>query len=209
MYVLAAGVKRAHLLSPKRGALLKELFTRDGSGMLISRDMYDHIRPAKETDLPALLQIIKPLEKEGILLSRTNADILRDIPNMHVLTRENTAIACGMLKSYSNSLVANGMSTTVAEIGCLAVHPQYRNAGKGQLMLTYLERLAIQLGVGKVFIVSTRTMQWFEEHGFTLADPSCLPAERYYNVDRAAKVYVKQLGTTRDIEAEELLWDIT
>jgi amino-acid N-acetyltransferase len=37
---LQNGVLRAHLISPSRdGSLLKELFTRDGSGMLISRDL--------------------------------------------------------------------------------------------------------------------------------------------------------------------------
>jgi amino-acid N-acetyltransferase len=43
---LAKGVARAHVVSPSNGALLQELFTRDGCGLLISRDIYDGIRPA-------------------------------------------------------------------------------------------------------------------------------------------------------------------
>ena len=43
---LAKGVSRTHVVSPSNGALLQELFTRDGCGLLISRDIYDGIRPA-------------------------------------------------------------------------------------------------------------------------------------------------------------------
>ena len=32
VYALTGGVKRAHLVPTDRGALLKELFTRDGAG---------------------------------------------------------------------------------------------------------------------------------------------------------------------------------
>ncbi|CAN0487440.1 unnamed protein product, partial [Laminaria digitata] len=34
------GVSRAHIVPPTSGALLQELYTRDGSGLLISRDMW-------------------------------------------------------------------------------------------------------------------------------------------------------------------------
>ncbi|CAN0008943.1 unnamed protein product [Sphacelaria rigidula] len=33
------GVSRAHVVPPVSGALLQELYTRDGCGLLISRDM--------------------------------------------------------------------------------------------------------------------------------------------------------------------------
>ena len=62
VYALSGGVRRAHLLSPGKGAILKELYTRDGAGILVSRDVYDgilqaqvrpepypHIRPAPHT----------------------------------------------------------------------------------------------------------------------------------------------------------------
>jgi hypothetical protein len=52
-------------------------------------------------------------------------------------------------------------------------------------------------------------MQWFEERGFKLSDPTVLPPNRAYNTKRGSKVYIKELGTQRDVEVEELLWDIT
>ena len=66
-------------------------------------------------------------------------------------TTTGLCLACGMIKKYSD---------TQAEIACLAVHPAYRRSGRGETMLSYLEREAIKLGVSEIFVLSTRTMQW-------------------------------------------------
>jgi hypothetical protein len=44
--------------------------------------------------------------------------------------------------------------------------------------------------------------------GFILSDPSLLPPTRLYNKERGSKVYIKTLGSQRDVDAEELLWNI-
>eukprot|EP01041_Mallomonas_annulata_P009200 gene9200-19071_t len=183
VYALQGGVNRAHLIPPTRGSLLKELYTHDGSGLLISRDVYE------SADIRDLEDIIRPLEKE----------LLKELPDCYVLTRDATTLACGMLKKYSD---------TQGEIACLAVHPTRRRAGRGETMLAYLERRALLLGLTQLFILSTRTMQWFEERGFESSDPSLLPASRDYDPKRGAKVYIKQLGSQRDVDAEEVLWDV-
>jgi amino-acid N-acetyltransferase len=74
--------------------------------------------------------------------------------------------------------------------------------------LAYLERRALLLGVSQVFVLSTHTMLWFEERGFRLSAPSRLPRGRGYNATRASKVYIKDLGSQRDVDAEELLWNV-
>jgi N-acetylglutamate synthase-like GNAT family acetyltransferase len=51
-------------------------------------------------------------------------------------------------------------------------------------------------------------MQWFEERGFVPSDPDQLPPSRSYNKTRGSKVYIKALGTQRDVDAEELLWNV-
>eukprot|EP00597_Dinobryon_sp_UTEXLB2267_P009551 CAMPEP_0170084782 /NCGR_PEP_ID=MMETSP0019_2-20121128/19868_1 /TAXON_ID=98059 /ORGANISM="Dinobryon sp., Strain UTEXLB2267" /LENGTH=599 /DNA_ID=CAMNT_0010300993 /DNA_START=34 /DNA_END=1833 /DNA_ORIENTATION=- len=200
VYALTGGVKRAHLVPTDRGALLKELFTRDGAGVLISRDMYEGIRAATPADLFAVMQIIRPLEQQGVLVARSEEQLLKDLSNCFVMVRDGAVLACGMLKRYSE---------THAEVSCLAVHPSYRRGGRGETLLAYLERRALLMGVTFVFVLSTRTMQWFEERGFNLVDPSSLPSTRDYNKSRGSKVYIKPLGTQRDVDAEELLWNIT
>jgi hypothetical protein len=51
---LSGGVQRAHLLTPAKGVILKELFTRDGAGLLISRDLYEDMRQAQASDVRAI-----------------------------------------------------------------------------------------------------------------------------------------------------------
>jgi amino-acid N-acetyltransferase len=201
VYALNGGVKRAHIISAaSQGALLKELYTRDGAGMLISRDMYEDLRPANEGDVRSIMEILKPLEEEGILIARSREDLLRDLAHCFVMSRDGSILACGMLKAYS---------PTHGEVACLAVHPKFRKEGRGELLLAYLERRAVLMGLTHLFVLSTRTMQWFEERGFEPADPGVLPETRSYDKTRNSKVYLKALGSQRDVEAEELLWNIT
>merc|ERR1712217_443523 len=133
----------------------------------------------------------------GILKYRPRERLLRELNTTYLLIRDGLCLACGMIQKYGD---------TQAEIACLAVHPAYRRSGRGETMLSFLQREALNLNVSEVFVLSTRTMQWFEEHGFRAADPKVLPEQKEYNVDRNSKVYVKRLGTLRDIDEEEILW---
>lgn len=54
------------------------------------------------------------------------------------------------------------------------------------------------------FLNNTRLLY----RGFVLSDPSLLPPTRQYNAARGSKVYIKQLGSQRDVDAEELMWNI-
>ena len=134
-----------------------------------------------------------------MLVPRTREQLEKDMKDCFLMTRDGSAIACGMLKKYSD---------THAEVCCLAVHPSYRREGRGETLLAYLERRALLMGITQLFVLSTRTMQWFEERGFVSSDPSLLPATRQYNTARGSKVYIKALGSQRDVDAEELLWSL-
>ena len=199
VHALSGGVKRAHLITPGSGGLLKELYTRDGAGMLISRDVYEGIRQAQASDVRAVEEIIKPLEREGILVPRSRDQLEKEMNDCFLLTRDDATLACGMLKRYSD---------THAEICCLAVHPAYRREGRGEILLAYLERRALLMNITDLFVLSTRTMQWFEERGFVPSDPELLPSTRSYNASRGSKVYIKKMNSQREIDAEELLWNI-
>src|SRR5690606_17444715 len=65
------GVHRVHLISyAYDGALLEELFTRDGSGTLITDAHYEDVRMADIQDVGGLIGLLRPLEEEGILVYR-------------------------------------------------------------------------------------------------------------------------------------------
>ena len=72
---LELGVSRAHIVAPVSGALLQELYTLDGAGTLISRDLYDGIRLAMPEDTPGILEMIRPLEAQGVLVQRDEQEV--------------------------------------------------------------------------------------------------------------------------------------
>lgn len=202
VHALSGGTRRAHLIPARKGALLQELYTPDGyivGGTLISKDVYDGIRPAQASDLRAIEEIIAPLVQQGVLVHRSRDQLEKDLPDCHVVTRDGSVVALGMLKLFG---------VTHAEVCCLAVHPSYRRSGRGETLLAYLERRAILLGVKTVFVLSTRTMQWFEERGFALASEEKLPATRMYDKSRGSKIYIKELRSLRDVDVEEDLWNV-
>lgn len=197
---LEQGVKRAHILAPTQGALLQELYTCDGSGTLVSKDLYDGIRRANVNDVLGIHELISPLIQKGTLVDRPKAVLEKDIENYYVFTRDNLVVACGQLKKFEDGF---------AEIGCLVVRREYRSGGKGDSMLGYLERLCLRLGATKVFVLSTQTMEWFIERGFEPVDVEKLPPSRQatYNRDRASKIYMKLIDSDRELDASELWWN--
>lgn len=200
MTAVERGVKRAHIIAPNQGALLQELYTRDGSGTMISRDLYEGIRRADVNDVVGISDLIQPLINMGTLVNRPKSQLEKDIDSYFVYTRDSLIVACGQLKRFENGF---------AEIGCLVVASEYRKGGRGDAMLGYLERLCVQSGVKKVFVLSTQTMEWFLERGFQEVGVDRLPPSRQasYNVARNSKIYMKEILSDRDLDAAELWWN--
>ena len=188
---LELGVTRTHILPPAPGALIQELYTTDGIGTLITRDVYDGIRLAAAEDIPNILTLIEPLETRGVLVKRAPEVLARDVDSgyYYVYTRDDTLLACAQLKRYS---------ATHAELACLVVAPSYRRQGCGDAMLGFMERTAVAAGVNNLFALSTHTMQWFMERGFRQVSVDELPERRaaIYDSDRASKVYVSPCART-------------
>jgi amino-acid N-acetyltransferase len=182
------GVKRSHLISyGEDGALLQELFTRDGAGTLITEDQYEQIRTAQINDVGGILAIIEPLEAEGKLVKRSRELLETEINQFTVIDRDGMVIACAALCPYPEQ--GSG------EIACVATHADYRGADRGERLLAALETKASSLGLSKVFILTTRTAHWFQEQGFVQASLEELPPQKQalYNYQRNSKVFVKEL----------------
>ncbi|MGB5441615.1 MAG: amino-acid N-acetyltransferase [Gammaproteobacteria bacterium] len=182
------GVRRVHILDRNiNGALLLELFTRDGLGTLVTADIYEGLRPANIDDAGGILELIKPLEDEGLLVRRSRELLEIEIAHFHVIERDGMIIACAAL--YPSG------SRTLGELACLAVHADYRKAGRGDALLQKIEDQAIRAGIRKLVVLTTHTAHWFRERGFLPGDKSELPAKKknLYNYQRNSKVFFKQL----------------
>ncbi len=182
------GVRRAHLISRRAdGALLLELFTRDGIGTLIAGDVYEGTRTATIEDVGGILELVAPLEQEGVLVRRSRERLETEIGHFTVMERDGAVIACAALYPYAKE--------HVGELACLAVHPDYRDAGRGEALLEQVERKARQQKIKRLFVLTTHAPHWFAERGFQPGSLQDLPVARrqLYNYQRNSKVLVKKV----------------
>jgi amino-acid N-acetyltransferase len=183
------GVPRAHLVARQSdGALLRELFTRDGVGTMVTAETFEGVRPAEQGDVGGILALIEPLEEQGILVRRSREMLENDSDRFTVIERDGMIVACGALYAYPED--------AIAELACLVVHPDYRTSGRGDQLLSYLERQCEAEGLRRLFVLTTQTSHWFRERGFESCELTDLPEARrtIYDQHRRSKVLLKSLG---------------
>lgn len=183
-----AGVTRCHLISYHQdGALLKELFTRDGTGSQIVKESYEQIRTATINDIGGLLKLIEPLEKQGILVKRSRELLENEIEHFSIVERDGMVIGCAALYPF--------MEEKMSELACLVSHPKYRRAARADNLVEHVERKARRLGVESIFVLTTQSIHWFRERGFEFADIQQLPTSKkeLYNLKRNSKVLIKKI----------------
>ncbi len=181
-----SGVNRCHIVSyAEDGALLEELFTRDGSGTQITRVSYEQIRKATPEDVPGIIELIAPLEEQGMLVKRSRELIEAEIDQFTVIERDGLIVCCGALNVFE----AKG------ELACLATHPDYRNDNRAEQLLSSIESRARKLSLSSLFVLTTHSAHWFVEHGFIEGEMSELPDSRksLYNYQRNSKYFRKPL----------------
>ncbi|EAR21344.1 amino-acid N-acetyltransferase [Nitrococcus mobilis] len=182
------GVRRVHLLGGGiDGALLLELFTRDGAGTLITARPFEITRAAVIDDIGGILELIEPLERDGTLVRRSRERLETEVEHFTVIVREGTIIACAALYRMPDA--------ALAELACFVVHPDYRGGERGDALLRQMERTAAAQGVQTLFVLTTRSAHWFQERGFQPASLQKLPVgrQRLYNFRRNSRVFIKQL----------------
>jgi amino-acid N-acetyltransferase len=185
---LRDGVARAHLVSRRaEGALLQELFTHSGVGTMVTADPVEKLRPAKIDDVGGILALIEPLEADGTLVKRGRQRLEQEIANFEVLEHDGSILACAALYPYAEE--------KSAELACLAVAPEVRDAGYGERLLLACEARAKALKIRRMFALTTRAQHWFLAQGFREAGIAVLPEKRQalYNWKRGSKIFLKRL----------------
>jgi amino-acid N-acetyltransferase len=181
-------VQRVHIIDESLdGGLLQELFTRDGAGMMITNLFYEGLRRASIDDIGGILELIRPLEQSGALIKRSRKQLELEIDAFHVIEKDGMIIAC-------IACIADP-GNRIAEVACVAVHPDFRNSGFGDQMLAAVELDARKQGIGHLYILTTRTAHWFLEKGFVEDRLDFLPDERRqrYPNERQSLIMTKKL----------------
>ncbi|KAK0604963.1 hypothetical protein LWI29_021407 [Acer saccharum] len=187
-FVCRGGVQRVHLLDGTiGGVLLLELFKRDGMGTMVASDLYEGTRMARVTDLSGIRQIIQPLEESGALIRRTDEQLLKELDSFFVVEREGQIIACAALFPF--------FEDKCGEVAAIAVSPECRGQGQGDKLLDYIEKKASSVGLERLFLLTTRTADWFKSRDFRECSIEMIPDERRkrINLSRNSKYYMKKL----------------
>jgi len=183
-----SGVQRTHLLSRETdGVLLRELFTRDGVGTMLTAEPYEEIRTAGIDDVGGILALLAPLEETGVLVRRSRERLETEIKQFSVIKLDGAIIGCAAL--YTDH------KEQIAELACVAVHPDYLKGGRGDALLEHMEARARDDNMLRLFVLTTQTAHWFRERGFEAAPIKNLPILRreLYNYQRNSKVFFKTL----------------
>lgn len=184
---VSKGISRAHVISYESdGALLEELFTHDGSGLLISNEDFLSIREASLADVSGILELIQPLQEVGALVMRTREILEQEISDFSVVDIDDTIAGCGALTP---------LDSDHAEIACIAVHSEFRGRGYAGKLVSMLESKARSAGKRGIFVLSTQTTHWFVERGYKECSADRLPSNRkaLYSNERKPKVLYKSL----------------
>ena len=185
------GVRRCHLISYEEdGALLFELFTKEGRGTLLSQYTPEELRTAGINDIGGILNLIRPLEEAGVLVERSRDLLETEISNFLVIELEGTVIGCAALYPVCEES---------GEIACIAIHPNHQRAKLGGRLLCELEKKARQQNHAHVYALTTVASHFFLENGFVELGVGALPNCRktLYDYRRNSKILKKQLKGQR------------
>jgi amino-acid N-acetyltransferase len=189
------GTERAHLVDGRmEGAILREIFSNLGVGTMIYGTDYEPIRPMKPDDIGGVLRLMEPLIEEGILIKRTEDELMERQGDFVVYSIDDAVLACAALHDYGEGQ---------GEIAAIATNPMYSHLSMGRKVLSYLIEKAAGAGMTRVFALTTRTVDWFEQLGFVEAPLESLPAKKRdaYNHARKSRIFVLDLKDRKPIKS--------
>jgi amino-acid N-acetyltransferase len=186
------GVSRVHVLDGRvNEALLTEIFSSEGVGTMIYANEYQAVRRALKKDVQAIRNLIKESVEQEEILKRTRQDITSHLGDYYVFQIDGSIVGCVALHIQPDG--------EVAELACLSVSSANENMGIGQKLMLFAEDAARHKGVKKIFLLSTRAFNYFQQKGgYKEGNRNDLPPQRrekYEASGRNSKVLIKLLGT--------------
>ena len=132
------------------------------------------------------MELIRPLEMEGILVHRPREQLEMEIDNYVVIKRDGMVIASAALYCYEEKK---------AELACVAIHPDYRGSSRGDVLINKIEELAKSKGMKELFVLTTKSAHFFLEKGFIPGNIEDLPAKKraHYNYQRMSKILFRKI----------------
>ena len=184
------GIPRTHLISIEHeDALLAELFSNAGVGVMISDESYQRFREATPGDIDELMFILRRAVDADKILRRSREELLAMLSDFILLEIDGNVVGC--------VAVHRGNDSSAAEIACMYVKNSHIGQGYGHLLLEEAVRKAAALGATQMFAISTQAIGFFELCGFSrkeaLAEMPEARREKWETNGRNAVLLVKAL----------------
>jgi amino-acid N-acetyltransferase len=189
------GTERAHVVDGRmEGAILREIFSNLGVGTMVYGNDYESIRSMQGDDIGDVMRLMQPLMKEGILIKRTEDDLMERQADFVVYSIDGVVHACGSLHDYGEGQ---------GEIAAIATNPVYSHLSMGRKIVSYLVEKAARAGMNRVFALTTRTVDWFEQLGFVETDLQSLPPRKRdsYDHTRKSRILALELKDRKPIKS--------
>lgn len=186
-------VPRVHLLNGEMNeALLTEIFSNEGYGTMVHSNEYQQIRRVFKKDVRAIVALIRQSVANEELMRRTREEILERLEDYWMLEIDRNPIACVALHVYPEH--------QAGELACLYVSKSHENQGYGRKLMAFVENMARNRGLKRLFALSTQAAHYLRQKGgFVDVPPDILPPERrakYEASGRNSRVLCKDLEAT-------------
>ena len=187
------GIARVHLLDGTIDeALLGEIFSREGVGVMVHADAYLRIRPAEPRDIPAMVAMMRVAVEDGGLLPRDTATLEGMIGDFLVVDIDGTLVGCVAIHTYGEP------PDRLCELACLCVSPSHAAQGYGTQLVSAAIDHARASEASQLFALSTQAYGYLREKGGFEDAPGdfVLPESRRTLVEasgRNARVLVRGL----------------
>jgi len=123
------------------------------------------VRRARTSDVRAIRSFVDAYADDRRLLSKATVTLYEDVQEFFVAERGGEVVGCGALHVLWEDL---------AEVRTVAVAPDLRGHGIGQLLLSRLLEQAQEVGVARVFCLTFET-GFFARNGFVEIDGAPVP----------------------------------
>lgn len=152
---------------------------------LVSLPVGYSIRAAVESDLPAVMGLLRPFVEQRKVLRRTKAETAALLNTGFVAEFEGDIVGFSAVEIYSKKL---------SEIQCLTVHPNHQGRGIGSSLVKFCVELARNRGVMEVMAISSSD-KFLHDLGFDYSLPDQKRA-LFYQLRSREEVYreIEQLG---------------
>ncbi len=166
------GTARVHLIGSRSDdALLAELFSNEGVGVMVYSDAYQKVRPASRLDVDELYLLIHRAMEDDQLVSRDRSEILSAIEDYIVVEIDGNVVGCVAVHYFADD--------NKAELACLFVKKGHTDQGYGKILVEAAIKRATELAADQLFALSTQAAGYLEKEGFQRStDLTFLPPSR-------------------------------